>query len=44
MIKMLFKDVTKVVCLNECIIKLFKIESGLSKGAQASFSYLILIV
>jgi hypothetical protein len=37
MVKMLFKDVTKAVCLNKCIIKLFKIESGLGKGAQANF-------
>jgi hypothetical protein len=32
----LFKDVKKVVYLNGCITKLFKIESGLGKGAQAS--------
>jgi hypothetical protein len=36
MVKMLFKDVTKIVCLNRCITKLFKIQSGLGKGARAS--------
>ncbi len=36
MVKVLFKDAAKAIYLNECITKLFKIESGLSKGAQAS--------
>ncbi len=36
MVKLLFKDVAKAIYLNGCITKLFKIKSGLSKGAWIS--------
>jgi hypothetical protein len=36
MVKVLFKDAAKAIYLNGCITKLFKIESGLNKGARTS--------